>query len=273
MLFRSFYQVKGGLAEGELVVTRGNFKIDSAIQLQAGPSMMNPYFDNAGPSDEAYPTLFISKLNLLNSIFAELSKAIHNENTAAIKSQLNNFITSLKSVDAEALNEDAKLIWQELSMLLGSDTILLAEADNSLDRRHIYVQFSEHFHGIRKHFNLNNVAATRAGSQVLQDKISKLVTQYLSLELLLAADDTDGAISTIKSLLPFSEDVVENLLQSGEELSSGIAVNLAKSNKQLAATKDLTTIRTAFYPLSQAIIKLVEKIGRASCRERVGRDV
>ena len=100
-------------------------------------------------------------------------------------------------------------------MLLGSDTILLAEADNSLERRHIYVQFSEHFHGIRKHVNLNNVAATRAGSQVLQDKISKLVTQYLSLELLLAADDTDGAISTIKSLLPFSEDVVENLLQIG----------------------------------------------------------
>ncbi|MBU1234034.1 MAG: efflux RND transporter periplasmic adaptor subunit, partial [Proteobacteria bacterium] len=38
-----FYQVNSGLEEGELVVTRGNFKIDSAIQLQGRPSLMNPY--------------------------------------------------------------------------------------------------------------------------------------------------------------------------------------------------------------------------------------
>jgi len=37
-----YYLVKQGLAEGELVVTNGNFKIDSAMQIQAKPSMMNP---------------------------------------------------------------------------------------------------------------------------------------------------------------------------------------------------------------------------------------
>ena len=37
-----FYIVLSGLAEGELVVTKGNFKIDSALQIQAKPSMMNP---------------------------------------------------------------------------------------------------------------------------------------------------------------------------------------------------------------------------------------
>ena len=36
------YIVKLGLAEGEIVVTNGNFKIDSALQIQAKPSMMNP---------------------------------------------------------------------------------------------------------------------------------------------------------------------------------------------------------------------------------------
>ena len=30
------------LAEGEVVVTNGNFKIDSALQIQAKPSMMSP---------------------------------------------------------------------------------------------------------------------------------------------------------------------------------------------------------------------------------------
>ncbi|MFC1675632.1 efflux RND transporter periplasmic adaptor subunit [Planctomycetota bacterium] len=37
-----FYIVKSGLAENEIVVTKGNFKIDSAMQIQAKPSMMNP---------------------------------------------------------------------------------------------------------------------------------------------------------------------------------------------------------------------------------------
>ncbi len=37
-----YYIVKSGLTEGEVVVTNGNFKIDSALQIQARPSMMNP---------------------------------------------------------------------------------------------------------------------------------------------------------------------------------------------------------------------------------------
>jgi Cu(I)/Ag(I) efflux system membrane fusion protein len=37
-----YYIVHEGLREGEWVVTRGNFKIDSAVQILAKPSMMNP---------------------------------------------------------------------------------------------------------------------------------------------------------------------------------------------------------------------------------------
>jgi Cu(I)/Ag(I) efflux system membrane fusion protein len=36
-----YYIVESGLQEGEIVVTNGNFKIDSAMQIQAKPSMMN----------------------------------------------------------------------------------------------------------------------------------------------------------------------------------------------------------------------------------------
>lgn len=38
----NYYIVKEGLSEGEIVVTKGNFKIDSALQIQAKPSMMSP---------------------------------------------------------------------------------------------------------------------------------------------------------------------------------------------------------------------------------------
>ncbi len=36
------YIVNDGLDEGELIVVHGNFKIDSAAQIQAKPSMMSP---------------------------------------------------------------------------------------------------------------------------------------------------------------------------------------------------------------------------------------
>ncbi len=42
------YIVRGGLAEGERVVTRGSFKIDSDLQIRGEPSMMNPSGAPAG---------------------------------------------------------------------------------------------------------------------------------------------------------------------------------------------------------------------------------
>jgi len=38
----NYYIVESGLQEDEIVVTNGNFKIDSAMQIQAKPSMMSP---------------------------------------------------------------------------------------------------------------------------------------------------------------------------------------------------------------------------------------
>ena len=42
----NYYLVKEGLDEGEIVVTKGNFKIDSALQIQAKPSMMSAEGDH-----------------------------------------------------------------------------------------------------------------------------------------------------------------------------------------------------------------------------------
>jgi Cu(I)/Ag(I) efflux system membrane fusion protein len=44
------YLVESGLAEGERVVVNGNFKIDSALQIQAKPSMMSPPGGGAAPA-------------------------------------------------------------------------------------------------------------------------------------------------------------------------------------------------------------------------------
>ena len=50
-----YYVVAGGLAEGEQVAVRGNFKIDSALQIQAKPSAMNSRRPQETPGGEAGP--------------------------------------------------------------------------------------------------------------------------------------------------------------------------------------------------------------------------
>ena len=44
-----YYLVESGLEEGEIVVTNGNFKIDSEMQLRAKPSMMNIGYEKTMP--------------------------------------------------------------------------------------------------------------------------------------------------------------------------------------------------------------------------------
>lgn len=46
-----YYLVAHGLEAGEEVVTHGNFKIDSALQIMARPSMMNPETSDVDPHD------------------------------------------------------------------------------------------------------------------------------------------------------------------------------------------------------------------------------
>ncbi len=59
-----YYVVADGLSEGERVVTNGNFKIDSEMQILAKPSMMNPKGDmptmqhqHAAPAAESEPEM------------------------------------------------------------------------------------------------------------------------------------------------------------------------------------------------------------------------
>jgi Cu(I)/Ag(I) efflux system membrane fusion protein len=66
-----YYIVKSGLSKGELVVTNGNFKIDSALQIQAKPSMMNPAGGMSGGGHD------MSKMGGGDTVTLSLNKVEH----------------------------------------------------------------------------------------------------------------------------------------------------------------------------------------------------
>jgi len=256
-----FYQVISGLEEGELVVTRGNFKIDSAIQIQARPSLMNPYREEQNVSEKALPSLFISRLNLLNLSFAELSTEIHDGDVDRQQAALIKFSEGLASIKAEGLEEEERLSWQELSMLLGSDIILLQEAEGARETLQLYTTMAEHFHQLRRRFDLNDAAAARLGSDELREEISRLLVRYIELQKHLAADNLEDARKDGIALRPLSETVIAELDSTGFDQASAQARQLTEDVLLLTNAVSLEEIRAAFYPLSQTLLRIVETFG------------
>ena len=124
------YIVESGLQEGELVVVRGNFKIDSALQIKAKPSMMNP--EGSGPppvhhhgtqtsekpeapretpgNDE-----FRNSLSSVLSLYLEIQKALAADDHAKAKASLEHIGHALKSVKMGELEDEDRVKWMKLA--------------------------------------------------------------------------------------------------------------------------------------------------------------
>jgi len=78
-----YYIVNSGLGEGEIVVTNGNFKIDSALQIRAKPSMMNPEGEKAPTGHPGHGSKKVSSASTQQTICpvmgGTINKAIFTE--------------------------------------------------------------------------------------------------------------------------------------------------------------------------------------------------
>ena len=127
-----FYLVESGLQEGEKVVTNGNFKIDSAIQILAKPSMMQPEGGRSGgahlhdhgthtelETEMPHPTVFPTPPELQHSLdgliglYMEIQHALsHDDQTAAV-TPANKMEAALSSTPVEGLEREAQSTWEE----------------------------------------------------------------------------------------------------------------------------------------------------------------
>jgi Cu(I)/Ag(I) efflux system membrane fusion protein len=259
-----YYEVKSGLEEGEQVVVRGNFKIDSAIQLQARPSMMNPYTSKAGESEQielSLPQLFVSRLDLLNQSFVELSREAHKKDSVNYPETVRKFNKALNSIKADRLEEEEKLSWHELSMLLRNDLVLLQEAEEEQEKLRVYAELAEHFHQLRQRFAIKDLPTGQAASLELQAKVSDLLKDYLILQQHLAADNEKVAQDSTAALTAPTEALVTTLANNGSKDAAGLAQRLANGMKKLTEAESIADIRIAFYPYSQAVIETVATFG------------
>ncbi len=111
-----YYHVRDGLEEGELVVVKGNFKLDSELQLDGRPSMMSPpeeevVIEPVWEVDEA----FLEKLEAAVVSYLDIAKALAGDDFAGAQNHAGATVETLEGIDTKPLDEVHKSAWEGLA--------------------------------------------------------------------------------------------------------------------------------------------------------------
>ena len=146
-----FYVVHEGLEEGEQVVSRGNFKIDCAIQIVAGTSMMSPGEGGAAASEPqplvaedrepmAVTEEFRAAMTPVYDAYFALQFALSHDDLPAGKTAAKKLAEVVSTVETDLPDTDAKALWEEDRELLHRRSIELAEAPD-VERARVIFEF------------------------------------------------------------------------------------------------------------------------------------
>jgi len=130
-----FYILLGGLREGESVVTNAAFKIDSAMQIAAKPSMMMPrggrstgHSHHGGPPPEtapdastpstAAPEHFLSALEPVYQAYLDLQEALADDDLSAALGAAGRLERAVGLVDPAGVSGEPLGIWRRSAALL-----------------------------------------------------------------------------------------------------------------------------------------------------------
>ena len=164
-----FYLVESGLEEGEKVVTRGNFKIDSAIQILAKPSMMNPGVSDDHPNEAEHGQSSLGQDALKEPIF---------DVPADFRAQLSEFVSAYVSLKDEFSHDRFDASSVAVSNLR---SLMAAFGRIELDGE-AGVAWKEALGGLGRGFQALDSAAdlpsARIGFEVLSDTLVASVRQF-----------------------------------------------------------------------------------------------
>jgi len=171
-----YYIVKHGLQEGELVVAKGNFKIDAEIQIQAKPSMMTPEGGGGGGGHDhgggtkkkgkgkkggmkmTLPMDFLEQIETLVAAYDQVTVAVEAADIRQVNSAFDQFGGALRQVDRDLLSGHSKMLWKEFAMLLGNDVAEGREVRQLRDADRVYGMLKNHVRRMREKLGVSLAA-------------------------------------------------------------------------------------------------------------------
>jgi Cu(I)/Ag(I) efflux system membrane fusion protein len=195
-----YYTVREGLSEGELVVVNGNFKIDSAIQILAKPSMMNPE-EEVKPSRHDHgtqqkestaevneekletfhtPAPFKSQLEGVLSAYFMMHQSLSQDELKGAQDGAQKLLESLDSVDMELIEGSAHIAWMKEHKSITSSAQDIEGSKGIESARSEFITLSESLYRVAKQFGTSgtqpvlrfycSMAAEGKGAYWLQNK-------------------------------------------------------------------------------------------------------
>jgi Cu(I)/Ag(I) efflux system membrane fusion protein len=192
-----YYTVREGLSESELVVVNGNFKIDSAIQILAKPSMMNPEggvrpsgHDHGTLQKESIsdvnlepfetPALFKSQMDGVFSAYFMMHQALSQDELKGAQDGAQKLLESLDNVDMKLLEGPAHIAWMKKQKSITNSAQHIARSEDIESARSDFISLSKSLYRVAKQFGTSgtqpvfrfycSMAAEEKGAYWLQNK-------------------------------------------------------------------------------------------------------
>jgi len=207
------YMVKAGLEEGEWVVTDGAFLLDSELQLQARPSLMNP---DAGlaerPAAEA-PAALIGQ-------WQPVLRALGRNDPAQVRA-------AVAAIRTEALSDDIQARWKEFR---GRFEVAVADLPQVTPREVERI-------GMAMGLPYQPIHLQNPLSEAERETLKANLTNYYALATALTKDDEAGARKTAAMLGPLGKPLLdapdlESLRKAFDALSGLLADQIRASGDQ-----------------------------------------
>lgn len=278
-----YYLVKSGLKEGELVVTNGNFKLDSALQISAKPSMMTPEgggggghdhgsgsksnadgepMQMAGDSGMSLPTQVEAQLHHIIAALDKIGKAIESAELYLIREAFGQLGKQVEAISADELSGDMKAQLQEFEMLLRNDAVEGQDIETLQDADRVYLVTKRHAERLQAMFGISRGEYPKAEQSLevpaeFRAQLSQLVPPYLSIGQALAADDAAAATEAVPALHQAVSSLnAQSLSGKAAEHWTAEQNSLSKITAMLSQANDLASLRSAFALLSEELLSL-----------------
>ena len=162
-----YYLVRDGLNEGELVVVNGNFKIDSAIQILAKPSMMSSEESGPTPGDQEelpqkakeeklepfeVPEVFKTQIDGIFSAYFKIQQALSQDNFKEARDGVKKLPEALDTVDMGLLKGSPHVAWMKEQKALKKGAQDVAGAKDIEGARLSFILLSDSLYTVAKRF-------------------------------------------------------------------------------------------------------------------------
>lgn len=285
-----FFIVRHGLTEGDRVVTNGHFKIDSALQIRAKPSMMNP-MGGSGPAGHDHgghgkqqeagsgnhadhqpakheqskaPPALVGQWLAVARTKARLDRAMRSEELNVIQDAFDEVGQAVDHVDASSFEPAVAGVWRELAMQLGNDAAEGCFVKNMEQAHRAYSALNERMTMTRQRLALKGIPVNEqvVVSDTFMNDFHRVLNAYLAMTEAMSRDDGEQAmahrsvfIDAARALRaqPISDETAEVILPELQAFSTSI--------NALTKADNLPGVRKVLSSMTDSLVQLSRRVG------------